>query len=424
MTHPDLLASLVAAERRNPSLAALHATVAAGWAFFVPLSRSVEAAFFIALIAVTVLRLGVAPRCWRSAVCTVPGACLVGWLGLVVVAGLLTHAPGEWASAIPSRQFLVPLLLIPVVHRWRLLIAAMAIGAIVASAVSLVESSAVILRGESLLDHQFRRGSFVLPIALLASIAMLAGPGLLRRAIGAASSLLALASLGTTTQRSMLVAAAGGLAALAAMPRASKRFRLGIVAAMAIGLLAIAAVSHWSGAAAARFEALWASGGQTSRIDLWKATFEQIREQPWIGHGLRSWRSTMEAARAECPDCHPVVGDLLDRRRDLVYSHNLEVDLLFESGTIGLGLLALGAAWGIATAFRRASIEPVAPLALSFLLATFVGGQFDHALSRSIPAAITMLLFTVILIPRPDQHDFAANGLGVEDDWVDRAFGR
>ena len=132
----------------------------------------------------------------------------------------------------------------------------------------------------------------------------------------------------------------------------------------------------------------------------------------------------MEAARAACPDCHPVVGDLLDRRRDLVYSHNLEVDLLFESGTIGLGLLALGAAWGIATAFRRASIEPVAPLALSFLFATFVGGQFDHALSRSIPAAITMLLFTVILIPRPDQHDFAANGLGVEDDWVDRAFGR
>ena len=147
MTHPDLLASLVAAERRNPSLAALHAAVAAGWAFFVPLSRSVEAAFFIALIAVTVLRLGVAPRCWRAAVCTVPGACLVGWLGLVVVAGLLTRVPGEWASAIPSRQFLVPLLLIPVVHRWRLLIAAMAIGAIAASAVSLVESGAVLLRG-------------------------------------------------------------------------------------------------------------------------------------------------------------------------------------------------------------------------------------------------------------------------------------
>ena len=73
---------------------------------------------------------------------------------------------------------------------------------------------------------------------------------------------------------------------------------------------------------------------------------------------------------------------------------------------------------------RRASLEPTAPLALSFLFATFVGGQFDHALSRSIPAAITMLLFTILLIPRPDQQQFDRAGLGVEDDWVDRAIGR
>lgn len=423
MAHPDLLASLVLAERRSPGLAAWHGAVAAGWAFFVPLSRSVEAAFFIALVGVSVLRLGSARRCSWAALCTVPGACLVAWLGLVIVSGLVTHGWDEWASAIPSRQFLVPLLLIPIVHRWRLLVAALALGAIAGSAVSLVESSAVLLRGESLLDHQFRRGSFVLPIALLAGVAMIAGRGLARRAIGVASSLLALGALGTTTQRSMLVAAAGGLAALAALPRASKRMRLAIIAAMAVGLLAIAAVSHWSGAAAARFEALWASSEQDSRVELWKITLGEVRAQPWIGHGLRAWRSTMESVREACPDCHPVLS-LLDRRKDLVYSHNLEIDVLFESGAIGLGLLALGATWGVATACRRALHEPVASLGLAFLAATFVGGQFDHPLSRSIPTAIMMLLFTILLIPRPDQERFDLAGLGVEDDWVDRAFGR
>ncbi len=423
MTHPDLLESLVVAERRNPGLAAWHAAIAAGWAFFVPLSRSVEAAFFIALIAVTVLRLGVARRCWWVAMCTVPGLCLVAWVVLVVAAGLATHGLADAAASIPSRQFIVPLLLIPVLHRWRLLIAALAIGAIAASVICLSESLAVLLRGDSLLEHQFRRGSFVLPIALLASVAMLGGRGLARRAIGAGSSLLAFGALATTTQRSMLVAAFGGLAALAAMPRASTRFRLAIIAAMATGLLAIAAVSHWSGAAAVRFESLWEGSGQESRVELWKVTLEQVREQPWFGHGLRAWRSAMEGVREACPSCHPSLA-ILDRRKDLVYSHNLEVDLLFESGAIGLGLLTLGAGWGIAAAFRRASIEPIAPLALSFLIATFVGGQFDHALSRSIPAAITMLLFTVLLIPRPDQTQFDCAALGVEDDWVDRAFGR
>jgi O-antigen ligase len=422
MNNPDLLSALAAADRRSPGLAGWHATAAAGWAFFVPLSRSIEAGFFVALIAFAVLRFSAIHRCWWAALRTVPGVCFVAWILLVVTAGLLRQEPWSWSSSWPTRQFLIPLLLVPVIHRWRLLLAALSAGAIAASGVCLIESIGVLARGESLLEHQSRRGAFVLPIALLASVATLAGCGWIRRLAGTGATLVSVAALGTTTQRSMLVAAAAGLAAFAAMPRVSLAFRAAIAGVLVGGAILAATVSQWSGAAAVRFETLWATDGEDSRVGLWQVTLEESLHRPLIGHGLSAWRPAMEAARDECPTCHPVLA-ILDRRADLNYAHNTVIDLLFESGLLGTAILAFGAAWGVRRWFGRIASEPLAPLAMAMLLATFVGGQFDHLLARFIPAAITLLLATCTLLPRPDEAEFSRNGLGAEDDWVDRLLG-
>jgi O-antigen ligase len=422
MTNPDLIAALVAADRSSPRLAGWHAAIAAGWAFFMPLSRSIEAAFFGGLVVCAVLRFAAIRHAWWAALRTVPGACLTGWVGLVVIAGLLARDASDWTSVWPPRQFLIPLLLVPVLHRWRLLLATFAAGAVIAAGVCLVESIAVLARGDSLLAHQIRRGAFVLPIALIAAVAMLAVGGWPRRLAGAGCTISSLAALGTTTQRSMAVAAAAGLAFLAAMPKVWRSFRLTIAAALVGGAIIAASISHWSGAAAVRFQKLWASGGENSRVGLGRITLEESMHRPLIGHGLAAWRRAMEVARKECPSCHPELA-ILDRRTDLKYAHNTPIDLLFESGALGTLMLAFGAAWGAWRCLGRFASEPLAPVAGAMLLATFVGGQFDHLLARFIPAAITMMLATIMLLPRPDQTAFALAGLGVEDDWVDRTLG-
>lgn len=422
MTNPDLLAALAAADRRSPGLAGWHAAIAAGWAFFVPVSRSIEAGFFVALIVFAVLRFTAIRPAWWAALRTVPGACMAAWVGVVVIAGLLARDASDWGNLWPPRQFAIPLLIVPVLHRWRLLIAALSAGAIVGSGVCLVESLGVLARGDSLLDRQSRRGAFVLPIAMIAAVAMLAGRGWPRRLVGGGSTLVALAAIGTTTQRSMLVAATAGLAIFAAMPRVSRSFRATIAGVLVGGAILTASISHWSGAAAVKFETLWATDGEDSRVGLWRTTLEESLDRPLIGRGLAAWRPAMEAAREACPSCHPELA-ILDRRADLNYAHNTPIDVFFESGALGILMLAVGAAWGSRRWFGRLASEPLAPVAMTMLLATFVGGQFDHLLPRFIPAATTLLLVTCTLLPRPDQSEFARAGLGAEDDWVDDLLG-
>ncbi len=122
ISNPDLLAAIAAAERPDPTRSAIHALLAAAWCFFLVSSRSVEAALFVALILITILRFREIVPCWWAAIRTVPAAALVSWLVLVTIVTLAAGTTDSIWDSLPRRQFLVPLFLIPVVHRWRLLL--------------------------------------------------------------------------------------------------------------------------------------------------------------------------------------------------------------------------------------------------------------------------------------------------------------
>lgn len=424
MTHPDLLAALVAAERRNPSLMAWHAAAAAGWCLCLGLSRSVEAVFFGVLLVLTGLSIRSIAPIWSAMLRTVPGACLVLWVAILVAVSMLRLPAEDWAAALPSRQFLIPALLAPAIPRWRLLLAAFAAGALLRAPLSLIDSFEAVRAGIPFSKADINSGAFLLAPLVVGGIAMLASRKARTIVAGAAIASLGAIAIALSSQRGMMASSAAGVFAFLAI---RWRHAKVLVASLAFGLAVALAVGAaglvaWIGdrpigEAAAELNVL--SG---SRLCMWEATLEMVRDRPLWGHGGGVWRTEVLALHRSDPDRWSCLA-AVEQHREVRYSHNSAIDVLHQTGLVGLaiGLVAIGC--GLRAAWRRLGREPLMSAALAMLAATLVAAQFDHVLARGISCGVFMLLFTILLIPRPDQRDFAANGLGTEDDWVDRAIG-
>jgi len=416
----DLLDALAAGDERDRRLAAIHALAAAGWCFFLVVSRSIEAGFFVALCGLSIWRLKDSWRCGRALLSTGPIRCVAAWLLLVVAVTLLSNPIAEWTDALPRRQFILPLLLVPVLHRWRLLLAGLVLGSGVNAAISASESLMLVARGEDLIQVALERASFVAPLALVAGLAALASRGAGPRLAGAVLLLLAGGVLATSSQRAILLAAAVGGLVIMLLGLAGRGWRTWLVITATSTLLAAGVIgtSLALGGAVGKGLGIGFNAWTGSRECMWRATIEVSLDRPWFGHGLGAWRETILSLQEAEPErfaCLQAVAD----HAEVGYAHNLLIDLLFETGVTGAMLWVLALAIGLRAAWSRLRLEPMLPMALAMLAATIAGAQFDHALARGIPSALLLLLGLLVLVPRPDQEALASRGLGREDDWLD-----
>ncbi len=417
--HPDLLAALVSADRRDPSLGAIHAGIAAAWCASLMFSRSAEGVLFGALVVAVVVRLPAMLPIWWAALRTWPAALLLAWLIIAVVAGLRGEPAGDLIAALPHRQFLVPLLVVPVVHRWRMLLAGLAIGATLCAVICAVEGLLLLADGARLDAVARPRGSFVVPIAAIAATAALIGGSSWRiKSVSMAVLLIAATAAATGSQRSILIGLLVGLLAIVTLGPWRWRRRLVVLsAAVVIAALTVTASFWMHGAAAKRWNLDW-SDYSTSRVCLWQATLRSWSDRPWLGFGINRWPEVVLPLADTESERFPCLTWLRDRE-GLSYSHNLEIDVLFESGLIGLAVLTSATVVGLVAGWRRRGSEPLAAISISIFFATFAAGQFDHPLHRGISCGLSMLLATILLLPRPTQRSMGEFGLGAEDDWLD-----
>jgi O-antigen ligase len=424
MTNPDLLAALVSAERRSPTLMAWTAIIAAGWCLCLGVSRSVEGVFFAGLLVATLLGVRSFASIWWAMLRTLPALCLTIWVSIHIAVSLSRLPIEAWPLALPGRQFLVPLLLAPAIHRWRLLLAAFAFGTLARAPISLFDSYQAIRDGIPLSRADINSGAFLLAPLFVGGLAMLASRRARTIAGGAVAVSLAALAISLSSQRGMMVSAAvGGLSFLAIRFRRSRLVVAGasatLVAALAAGALGLVA---WIGDRPIEEAARELNVLSGSRLCMWEATLHLSMGRPLLGHGAGCWRTDAMAMLHSEPDRWECLA-AVEQHPEVRYCHNTMLDVLHQTGLVGLSI-GLGAiAWGLRDAWRRLDQEPVMGAAIAMLVATLVAAQFDHMLARGISCGVFMLLFMIVLIPRPNQHDFARSGLGVADDWVDGLLG-
>jgi len=404
----------------------LHLVFAVLWCIALPISRSAESILFVALLVVSVLRgrrlLGV----YQEVVFTVPALAMVAWSVLVGVVAMSNGDLGDPTAQLPTRMLLLPLMLSPVVHRWRLLLLALACGAAVVTAGLVVENGMALARGGGGARHQTRPTDlWGLGLLIALGIALMSRSGV-PRLLGSivVTGVVLAASLGS--QRAGMVGSAVGTISMVVLRgRGLVPFnRPKIAAGVILCGLVVAGASVWlswsSGAAASkRLGAEDLNAYSTGRLDLWETTLELSWQRPWCGHGPGAWRTAIATREPESTSTSRT-RDLVRRTPDLEYAHNLFVDLFFESGAIGVCLWIFGLSWGVVTGLSRMRREPTLAIAFAGLASVLLIAQFDHPLARGVSAGFYFALATLCLVPRPDQQSFESAGLGIEDRWIDR----
>ena len=171
--------------------------------------------------------------------------------------------------------------------------------------------------------------------------------------------------LAATESRGGAVAAAGAFAAaIFVMPRQRRR-----VVAAALGIVLIGAL--YFAVYPKAFERITSSGDGSGRADLWQVAWRITAEHPAAGVGLHNF--TVYSPRyVRRPGALKNV-DLIAERPHAV--HNTYLELLTETGVIGIGLFlavivaSLGAAWKAALMFERRGDQALGTLSRGVLVA-------------------------------------------------------
>jgi O-antigen ligase len=434
----ELVANFQAPTLAHPTLAALHVGAAAAWSLALPVSRSAEGVLFGVLLAVSLVQL---PWTWRILARTLAeplALCILAWVLLTVGVTLQASGWTDYETVLPGRQFLLPLLLLPVAHRWRLLLVAFAAGAVATTVHGSILAGLVLWHGGSVQQAEQPSPSRSLAIVLLAGLTGLLTRRGRRHLATWGLLLLAVFASATFANRRAIVGVAAAAATM--LFEASRRLRpltrwlliataaatmlAGISGpllfgkrpvAVAVSTLARADATPDSRLSSQTRIAAIADIISSGRIRFWAATAEAIADRPWIGHGRGVWNPTI--ASLESSVRSGLARDLV--RTSSRDSHNLALDLLFESGIAGL-LLWLGVGvFGVRTALRRLPSEPALAICLAMLTGWLASSMFDYPWARGLSAGIFFLFASITLFTRPSQRAFREAGLGVEDDWVD-----
>jgi len=208
--------------------------------------------------------------------------------------------------------------------------------------------------------------------------------GLVRLAIPAVIVVLAAGLLATQSRGGLIAVLAALATALVLLP--DRRLAIGLCA-LAFGLGAVAYVAA-EPSALERITTASEDRGN-GREDLWRVATRMSTEHPVAGVGLGNFRVRSGEYVRE-PGALQYVDLIVDRPHEV---HNTYLQLLAETGLVGLGLFlavvvaAMGAAWRAAQRFQTAGALALARLSRAVLVAQvgfLVAAVFLSAASRSM----------------------------------------
>ncbi len=367
MTHTSSLARcegrLAEVERADPTLAAVHLLAACAWMATLCISRAPEGVAFGVLAVVAVIR---APRTWKTYSGLMASGTFVLLLAFAEWQGLSTM----WSKSrnlgigdcVPRYAF-VPLMLWPVMHRWRLLILAFAAAASLHGAIISVAN--ISKHGwqprsdNGVLTNEIGITGLTLAVAL-ALLGSKPGPsgahGLCARIAAAVACLPGMLLLG---QRMPTIAAAVGFVTALVRPSQSTRRNAVIAAALVLGSLAVglgALSATPRGRELARYVLSVAVDGtnvdalnraSNFRLPLARVAVAVWQDHPVVGAGAKSFAIEFPKRIAEAPASFGVPEDQARILTHLTCVHNAFLDEAAERGVVGFMLLValMAACW-------------------------------------------------------------------------------
>ncbi|MFZ9880253.1 MAG: O-antigen ligase family protein [Phycisphaerales bacterium] len=379
-------------DRDDPTRTSLLASIMAAWCASLSLARPLEAGLFSAAAFVAIYRLPATLRVVVALLRTPVALLVVAYLALTAGATMLSTSGWTWSDAMPKRMFVVPLLLAPVLPRWRLLIAGLVAGGLISTCYLAV--AALLARGPwNSLPREPADGATVpIACAVVVGLAALSSSSWRVRVGG---PLAAAAALSMQAQASMRAAVAGSLAGAATLllvTRGRTRWTLAailaVVAAMARGAsLVLGGLARESmPREGVRREYSSLNTLSSNRLELWRLTLAAAKDHPLIGHGRKSWRGDIDTLRPSDGAIDPYAQQIWTFR-GLAYGHNTPIDVLYQSGAVGLALLSAAAALVLRAAWNARGLSPCAALVLPLVVSAFAVAQFDFVFERSIPGA-------------------------------------
>ncbi len=377
-------------------------------------------------------------RVYRAALFSPPIALFVLFVLITSLSTLFSVESSSWSDALPKRLFMVPLLVLPVLHRWRLLLAGLAVGACASAVISLGRLTARVMADTDAPIEITDGSAWVLTVGVVAGIAALAAANtrvrLSVRLMGVALGLGTLLTQCLMTQRAPVVGSLAALALLLLLMWRALTRRTRVVALVAVPLLALIgffASANLGGAVAKSMHQRSNSERHgyglydtvnylsSSRLELWSLTLDSIIERPVFGHGKLAWRTDIPSRIAQAPERTIAMQSILDDPR-VHYSHNSELDVLYTSGFAGFACLLAAGILGARAAQRRLRDEPLAMISIASLVGVLASSQFDFVFARAIPGALLVILACIVLVPRPSSSEWSRRGLGREDGWMER----
>lgn len=415
---PD--ARLEAAERADPAGHAMHLAAAAAWGFAQSISNAAEGITWGILLAVCVLRIPKAWRCWAFPLRNPLWLALAGWSSWLALSALWSPvAQASVRDHFPDRWLLTPLMLWPVMGRAWVVLAAIAAGAFVQAGIAIALSwgPSGMARYMSVRSASaFGQLQWQLHCAVAlgaAGVRWLPLPGRLASGAGLAAALVVV-SRAATRLTALSSLAAMGIVALRPPPRTARgrRARLAAVASLVV-LVAVAAflpvgVRIRKNAASALRAA---DGGQAMRLvdsmtghrsTLAAAAIDIGSAHPWIGSGRGAFQAQLSGWARERQRTHPEQAKVLEplTTGTVNDAHNAFLQSFVDAG-IGAAALLAALLAGVLVRLWRASRTDAAAAAALALLSAILLGSFSHPIAAKAPGAILAVCLAVAMRPMP-----------------------
>lgn len=171
--------------------------------------------------------------------------------------------------------------------------------------------------------------------------------------VALAGVVIARTASATVTVTLVALAVIIGLTALARRPALPWRVAL-VAALVGIAAAVVVAVTQWSALAAL----LGKSPDMTHRFDIWSAVLDRVAERPLAGFGFVGW----------WPLWDPWFAILHVNDLPVSQAHNLWIDLLMQTGVVGVTLFAVALASVLYPLWRGFRDSPTSLAAVPFLI--------------------------------------------------------
>lgn len=396
------------------------------WCFGITSSKPIEAAGFIVMALAVVGRLsqpsvrGLYGTLLRSPVLW----CLLAWAILVAASTLWhgTSGPPQRLGWLPDRDLLVPFLLWPIVHRWRLLLGALVVGGLVQSAILVAATisarQASTMLTPATLPSRFGAYQLALAIGVLAAAPLLVPRLFSWVGIGTSLGLLILATgeLLQTQRGGVFGSMMGLLVVSVAAARTHPLRALVRLAPLILLLAALGATAVYLDRTSPVVERLETKSSGIwpltddkaidyrslntftgSRLALADAACSLITQAPLLGHGEESWGRAVKAWAATNPES-PALKSSGISLTGADSCHNTLLHAAFVAGIPAAIMLGLTVPLALLALVRSRAVRSMGGIAVTGgLIATATCGLTIVATNLSSVSMGLMLMLTLAI---------------------------